>query len=71
MHYWAEQGIAGRGVLLDYWGYAQQKGITYDPYSKQNAPNLAIGALLLMQVTIRFTCHHLAGAPSMRKIPRH
>lgn len=26
---WAEHGIAGRGVLLDYWGYAKEKGIVY------------------------------------------
>lgn len=27
----AEAGIAGRGVLLDYWAYAQRHGIHYDP----------------------------------------
>lgn len=27
----AEAGIAGRGVLLDYWSYAQRHGLTYDP----------------------------------------
>jgi len=32
MHHWAEHGIAGRGVLLDYRGYAHKKGIQYDPY---------------------------------------
>ena len=32
IHYWAEHGIAGRGVLLDYRGYAHKKGIEYDPY---------------------------------------
>lgn len=31
MHHWAEHGIAGRGVLLDYRGYAHAKGIQYDP----------------------------------------
>jgi len=29
---WAEHGIAGRGVLLDFRGYAHRKGIQYDPY---------------------------------------
>ena len=29
IHRWAEHGIAGRGILLDYWGYAKQKGIVY------------------------------------------
>ncbi|MCJ1285300.1 hypothetical protein MMC26_004640 [Xylographa opegraphella] len=32
IHHWAEHGIAGRGVLLDYRTYANKKGITYDPY---------------------------------------
>ncbi|KAF2146047.1 uncharacterized protein K452DRAFT_242544 [Aplosporella prunicola CBS 121167] len=32
IHHWAEHGIAGRGVLLDYRGYAHKKGIKYDPY---------------------------------------
>ncbi|MCJ1367658.1 hypothetical protein MMC16_006792 [Acarospora aff. strigata] len=32
IHHWAEHGIAGRGVLLDYRGYAHKKGIQYDPY---------------------------------------
>lgn len=32
IHHWAEHGIAGRGVLLDYRSYANKKGINYDPY---------------------------------------
>lgn len=32
IHHWAEHGIAGRGVLLDYRAYAHKKGIQYDPY---------------------------------------
>ncbi|KAF2755267.1 hypothetical protein EJ05DRAFT_128118 [Pseudovirgaria hyperparasitica] len=32
MHHWAEHGIAGRGVLLDYFSWAQRHAITYDPY---------------------------------------
>ncbi|KAI4638136.1 hypothetical protein J4E93_010445 [Alternaria ventricosa] len=32
IHHWAEHGIAGRGILLDYRGYAYKKGINYDPY---------------------------------------
>jgi hypothetical protein len=32
IHHWAEHGVAGRGVLLDYRGYAHKKGINYDPY---------------------------------------
>lgn len=27
---WAEEGIAGRGVLIDYLTYAQENGIDYD-----------------------------------------
>lgn len=33
IHHWAEHGIAGRGVLIDYWSYAVENGITYDPYT--------------------------------------
>jgi hypothetical protein len=32
IHAWAEHGIAGRGVLLDYRGWATKQGIVYDPY---------------------------------------
>ncbi|KAL9110992.1 MAG: hypothetical protein Q9227_004607 [Pyrenula ochraceoflavens] len=32
MHHWAAHGFTGRGVLLDYRGYAQKKGIQYDPF---------------------------------------
>lgn len=28
---WASRGIAGRGVLIDYFSWAQEKGIKYDP----------------------------------------
>ncbi len=28
---WASKGIAGRGVLIDYFSWAQEKGIKYDP----------------------------------------
>ena len=30
---WADKGIAGRGVLIDYADWAQEKGITYNPLS--------------------------------------
>ncbi|KAF2443310.1 hypothetical protein P171DRAFT_432589 [Karstenula rhodostoma CBS 690.94] len=32
IHHWAEHGIAGRAVLLDYCAYARSEGITYDPF---------------------------------------
>ena len=32
IHHWAEKGIAGRGILLDYWGYAKKSGVEYDPF---------------------------------------
>jgi hypothetical protein len=32
IHHWAEHGIAGRGVFLDYWLYAKNHGISYDPF---------------------------------------
>lgn len=33
VHHWADHGIAGRGILLDYYTYAQSKGIVYDPFT--------------------------------------
>jgi len=30
---WAQKGIVGRGVLIDYWGYAQKHNKAYDPMS--------------------------------------
>ncbi|KAM0141769.1 hypothetical protein ACHAO1_001608 [Botrytis cinerea] len=32
IHHWAEHGIAGRGVLIDYWAYAKENGIVYGKY---------------------------------------
>ena len=29
IHHWARHGIVGRGILLDYWGYAAAQGTTY------------------------------------------
>ncbi len=29
IHHWAEHGIAGRGILIDYWSYAKEKGVFY------------------------------------------
>lgn len=29
IHHWAEHGIVGRGILIDYWTYAEEKGIVY------------------------------------------
>jgi hypothetical protein len=34
IHYISQHGIAGRGILLDYWGYAQKKGKTYDCFER-------------------------------------
>ena len=33
IHHWAEHGLTGRGVLLDYRSYAHANNITYDPYT--------------------------------------
>ncbi|CAL5871144.1 uncharacterized protein PFLUO_LOCUS5390 [Penicillium psychrofluorescens] len=33
--FWAKQGIAGRGVLIDYLSYAQKKGISVNALSRQ------------------------------------
>lgn len=32
IHHWAEHGIAGRALLLDYRTYAKANNIAYDPY---------------------------------------
>lgn len=33
IHHWALHGIAGRGILLDYYHYAQTNNKSYDPYT--------------------------------------
>ncbi|KAL4740423.1 hypothetical protein BDV11DRAFT_185477 [Aspergillus similis] len=33
MQHWAKEGIAGRGVLIDYAGWAKRKGIKYSTFS--------------------------------------
>ncbi|CAG7917574.1 unnamed protein product [Penicillium olsonii] len=33
MQHWAKEGIAGRGVLIDYASWAEKKGITYSTFS--------------------------------------
>jgi hypothetical protein len=30
---WTKRGIVGRGVLIDYYSYAVDKGLDYDPWS--------------------------------------
>ena len=32
IHHWAQHGIAGRGVLIDYYAYAKKNGKEYDPF---------------------------------------
>ncbi|KFY33478.1 hypothetical protein V494_07575 [Pseudogymnoascus sp. VKM F-4513 (FW-928)] len=38
IHHWSDHGIGGRGVLLDYWTFAQENGINYDPYDYHAIP---------------------------------
>jgi len=38
IHHWAEHGIAGRGILIDYWSYAKENGIVYDPFEYYTIP---------------------------------
>ncbi|KAJ6005155.1 hypothetical protein N7451_003099 [Penicillium sp. IBT 35674x] len=38
IHVWTKKGIVGRGVLLDYYSYAQEHGISYDPWSFHPIP---------------------------------
>jgi hypothetical protein len=33
IHHWAEHGISGRGILLDYRTYATSKGLKYDAFA--------------------------------------
>lgn len=40
IHHWAEHGIAGRGILLDYWSYAKKNGIEYGK-SQSLTPSLS------------------------------
>jgi hypothetical protein len=44
IHHWSDHGIGGRGVLLDYWTYAQENGIKYgEPASKYPERMIAQG----------------------------
>jgi hypothetical protein len=36
IHHWAEHGIAGRGILLDYRRYADEHGIRYSSYERHS-----------------------------------
>ncbi|KFY21748.1 hypothetical protein V493_07140 [Pseudogymnoascus sp. VKM F-4281 (FW-2241)] len=44
IHHWSDHGIGGRGVLLDYWTYAQENGIKYDPYEYHAIPLASLAA---------------------------
>jgi hypothetical protein len=33
IHHWAEHGIVGRGILIDYWSYANANGKVYGMFS--------------------------------------
>lgn len=36
IHHWAQHGIAGRGVLIDYLSYAKKNGTKYDVFSQHS-----------------------------------
>ncbi|OAP56367.1 hypothetical protein AYL99_09546 [Fonsecaea erecta] len=38
IQYWANEGICGRGVLLDYVSYAEKRGIEYSTFSDHSVP---------------------------------
>jgi len=38
IHHWADEGICGRGVLLDYASYAKRHGIKYSSFSDHSIP---------------------------------
>jgi hypothetical protein len=33
IHHWSRHGIAGRGILIDYWTYANETGKMYGMYA--------------------------------------
>lgn len=35
---WAQQGIVGRGVLIDYWSYAIKHNKKYNPFDSHKIP---------------------------------
>lgn len=48
MHAWAQHGIVGRGVLLDFATYAEANGISFDPYDNDKITHtmlVAVGKL--------------------------
>jgi len=49
IQHWAEHGIAGRGILIDYWSYAQKEGIKYDPYTHHEIPYSSLAACAKFQ----------------------
>ena len=42
MQHWAQAGIAGRGVLIDYASYAEKKGIKYSTFERHEIKLSAI-----------------------------
>ncbi|PVH94031.1 hypothetical protein DM02DRAFT_618901 [Periconia macrospinosa] len=44
IHYWADHGIAGRGILLDYRTYALQNNKPYDPYTYHRISHAELAA---------------------------
>jgi hypothetical protein len=42
IHHWSRHGIAGRGVLIDYWTYANETGKVYGIYESFLGPSKAV-----------------------------
>jgi hypothetical protein len=72
---WAKTGIVGRGVLLDFYAYAQRHDIEYDPYSQygitleqlkaiqaEEGVEFQDGDILLIRFGTNHRAHH--GRPS-------
>ncbi|MBV35883.1 MAG: hypothetical protein CMP47_10615 [Rickettsiales bacterium] len=38
LQFWAQEGICGRGVLLDYVSYAERRGVSYSTFSDHSIP---------------------------------
>lgn len=45
MHAWAQHGIVGRGVLLDFATYAEANGINFDPYDNDKITHAMLVAV--------------------------
>lgn len=65
IHHWSDHGIGGRGVLLDYWTYAQENGIKYGEPDSKYLKRMT----MLTYRPVRIPCHPPLVARRVRKSP--